>query len=748
MTMVRSIVFLIAAIVAIASGDAPKGRPSMKEYKAKKADEAAAKKAAAAAKAKMAAVNKVVTLLTDLQKKVIQEGEDEAATYNKFACFCKDTTTDKTKAISKGSDEKASLSAKIDQLASKRDDLDDKITELVDKIESEQTKIKEAEKTRADELAEYEKTEADLTKAVTSLEGAIKTLKASKAPSLMQLKTVQTTVQNAAMLADALGLAGAKMHNEAAAFLQQAPEVEMENYKFHSDGIIGTLEKLLKDFQKEKEDVDVEEVKAGAAHDSFVQEKTDLVKAKNLELSKAKENKSNKIEKIAAKSKELTTVSADLLDDQQYLSELSKLCTNKAKTWDARSKIRADELAALTTAIDIVKGQVTKSTSGSTVRLVQQGATLRRAEEIAHSEGAMDAMEAEAEAVDDGETAPSLMQVRRVTLTRAKQQNPDGGRALVVNLLRNKAVQLKSTLLTSLASQIAADPFAKIKKLVQELIERLLQEAANEANQKGWCDKASADAKQKRDNSATKVKELNAEMAELEALRDKLTREIAVLGDEIPALEDKQNVTKQERAEEKSENQAAIAEAKEGLKAVKSAIEVLQKFYAKAKKATVDLESMMQESPLDAAPDAGFDNGEAYTGAQGGASGILGMLDVIKSDFKRTVSETTSAEEEAQDDFVEFMTETGKSLAEKKEAKKQKIDQLDDTEDKLATADDNIKSQSKILNEAIKELMDLKPACEDTGMSYEERVARREDEIESLKKALCILRAYAEFGPN
>jgi len=34
---------------------------------------------------------------------------------------------------------------------------------------------------------------------------------------------------------------------------------------------------------------------------------------------------------------------------------------------------------------------------------------------------------------------------------------------------------------------------------------------------------------------------------------------------------------------------------------------------------------------------------------------------------------------------------------------------------------------------AIRELLELKPTCVDIGMSYEERVARREDEIESLK---------------
>merc|ERR1719428_2101253 len=100
---------------------------------------------------------------------------------------------------------------------------------------------------------------------------------------------------------------------------------------------------------------------------------------------------------------------------------------------------------------------------------------------------------------------------------------------MVIDLLRSKGRYLKSNLLSTLAEQIASDPFKKIKKLIQELVERLLQEAANEANQKGWCDKALGDAKQKRDHAAEEIADLNAKLAKLEALSDKLGEEIATL---------------------------------------------------------------------------------------------------------------------------------------------------------------------------------------------------------------------------
>merc|ERR1719301_201439 len=124
---------------------------------------------------------------------------------------------------------------------------------------------------------------------------------------------------------------------------------------------------------------------------------------------------------------------------------------------------------------------------------------------------------------------------------------------MIVSLLKGKGNQLKSTLLLSVATQIGSDPVAKVKQLIQELIERLLTEAANEATQKGWCDKAIADAKQKRQYAADEVEDLNARMAKLEALSDKLGEELDVLSKEIKELEDNRAEAQKNRDEEKAE---------------------------------------------------------------------------------------------------------------------------------------------------------------------------------------------------
>merc|ERR1719468_25375 len=695
----------------------------------------------------MAAVNKVPAMLEGLKSQVLNEGEAEAATYNKFACFCKDTTEEKVEAIKEGDDNKEDLAATIKDLQSEREELDATIKELLNDIETAEKDMKKAKVERAEELATYKANEADLTAALEALTGAIQKMKASKSPSLLQFQSMRQTIKTAMMLADALNIGSAASQKTVSMFLQQAPEVQMEDYKFHSDDIIATLEKLLNQFRDEKNDVDAEEVKAEQEHTLFMQMKTALVKKLNHELLETKKEKAKTIASIERDSEELTSVAATLLDDQEYLKELSQMCHEKALTWDQRSKLRQSELAMLTEVINIINSSVTEKTSAATIRFAQQGTSFRLARAVALSDGAMEAVEAEAEEAE-GMPIGFLQSARRSLRGSPTQDRARGivAKGLVVELLRQQGSKLKSTLLTALAGKIAADPFAKVKQLIQELIERLLTEAANEANQKGWCDKASKDAEQKRDYAAEEIASLNTEMADLEALIDERTVELAELAKAMKELKEAGEKAEKEREEEKEENVATVKEAQAGLGAISEAIDIISKFYKSAKKDKVELS--LSQGPADDAPDAGFEIGEAYTGAQGESGGIIGMMEVMKSDFERTISETEAAEAQAEEDHLEFMTETGKSLAAKKVASEERTAQKDDASEKLEKADDILSEQTKILQASIQELLDLKPVCEDTGMSYKERVARREDEIAALKKADCILRAYEKYGPE
>jgi len=293
-----------------------------------------------------------------------------------------------------------------------------------------------------------------------------------------------------------------------------------------------------------------------------------------------------------------------------------------------------------------------------------------------------------------------------------------------------------------LATAAEDDPFGKVRSMIEALIERLLKEAAEEANKKGWYDKESALAHQKREKHAQAVHELNSKIAvgwgRIEKLQDmthNLEMEIAAL---IKHAENADTL----RAQEKEENEKTVEEAEEASKAVADAIQILERYYKTAAKNAGSFMQRQSRGPADDAPDAGFDDG--YTGSQGGGSSVIGMLQVVKSDFDRTVTETKKAEERAEDAHQEYKTTFGKSHETKKVAlaahKKSLAEALtDDSQDRgaLHTAVEGV-------NEAVKQLhaLDKTMAAFWGAPTAEERKVQREEEIKALKQALCILEAH------
>lgn len=257
-----------------------------------------------------------------------------------------------------------------------------------------------------------------------------------------------------------------------------------------------------------------------------------------------------------------------------------------------------------------------------------------------------------------------------------------------------------------------------------------------------------ADANQKKVSTSSTIDELNDSMAELEADRKLLAEALATLATEIKDLKDAQKKADELREEEKKENENTVKEAKEGKEAVLKAIGILEKFYKSAEKEKVSLTQASVKGPADDAPDAGFDGGEAYKGSQSDNEGVMGMLEVITSDFERTIKETEKAEENAEQDHKAFTEETTASVDSKEATEKAKKKEKSDKDSKFDDDKAALKKKTDLLVSTIEELLELKKACVDTGMSYEDRVARREEEIAALRKGLCILTKFASYGPD
>merc|ERR1719181_1048557 len=332
-------------------------------------------------------------------------------------------------------------------------------------------------------------------------------------------------------------------------------------------------------------------------------------------------------------------------------------------------------------------------------------------------------------------------------------------RRKVVGFLSKKAGELKSTVLSTLLLKIRSSPspFAKVKQMIQDLVTRLEEEASSEADQKSWCDDNMAETNSEKAAAQKEIESLNAKMTELKALISQRTEEILTLSQEIADLNKALNEQTELREEDKAENQQTVADATAGKNAVTNALEILNGFYnpsfvqLKQAPAAEGYERFSAanagsdgKTVSDMAPDAGGVSGD-YGGKTDASKSILTLMEQIQEDFANQITATQNEESASEGAFQGFKTETDNSISGKTTLKGTKEGEKATAEGDLETAASDHKKESDLMQAALDELEKLKPVCVDSGMSWEERSARRDQEIDALKEALKILQD-TDFG--
>ena len=111
----------------------------------------------------------------------------------------------------------------------------------------------------------------------------------------------------------------------------------------------------------------------------------------------------------------------------------------------------------------------------------------------------------------------------------------------------------------------------------------------------------------------------------------------------------------------------------------------------------------------------------------------------IETDFARLEADTKAAEAAAQKEYDEFMADSKADKAAKELAIENKNFKKQDEEQALVVCTKNLEGTQKELTASLEYFDKLKPSCIEVGVSYDERVARRKEEIASLQEALKIL---------
>jgi len=636
-------------------------------------------------------VSKVIELLTSMTVKSKEAKKAEELEYNKYRRWSLDTQQATQQSITDGNEKIEMLNATIEKNQATITDETRRIAVHDEDISVWNGDIKAANKVRDMENKDFVASAKNYDESIDALGRAIDVLQ----------KQNFSRKQADALLLQLRSTPG--MDTKAIdAFLSTGGDnLDTAGYEFQSKGVIGMLKKLHDKFRQESEELRHLETKNKNAHSLLIEDLNTQIAEATRERTRKAEIKATAIQNKADATADLADTTATRDDDQAFLDSVTAVGSQKASDFEARTKLREEEIAALEKATEILSsGDVKGNAAKHLPQLTQR-------------------------------------QVSLVQFLSSIESPHDEDQARVSSYLKIKGAKLHSSVLSALAERVAADPFVKVKKLIQDLVVRLQEQAANEATQKAWCDDELQSNENTRKKKTSKVEKLHSESDLLKATISKLGEDIAELEAQIAQINKDVKEATENRGAEKAENTTAIKDAQDAQKAISQALQVLQEFYAKAGEATSLVQTGSEAPKERPTPPPVFDR--AYKGLQAENGGVVGMIEVIQSDFARLESETKASEEQSQKEFDEFTADAEKNTAQKKKDIEHKTIKKQDTEQQLQETTSDLEGTQEELGAALTEFDKLKQTCLDTGLDYEERVQRREEEIESLRHALRIL---------
>jgi hypothetical protein len=656
-------------------------------------------------------VQKVIQMLQEMSAKGAAEKAAEEKTFVQYKEFCITEDKAKTAAIAHGGEQIELLTADVQKAVSDSKVAAKKIAELDAEIAKLNAAREESNAVAAKDRADYLKEHEDYSGSVNQLAMGIQQFQSGGVPEFIQGERREALLQLRRLTkmpihAKRVLTSFLETAQEPSAFAAQAQAAESlavtapesAGYDMQTGGIVDMLQKLLSKFKDELNELEKEEMKRKGAHDVVIQDLLRQIKTATTSKGEETATKAELDRTAAEKNGLLSDTKKAKADDEDYLSTLKAECSMAAEDFENRQQLRTEELEAVEKATEILKsGSVTGMADKHLPGFLQTSLVLRGSK------------------VAD----PTIPSISKFLADRASQTG-----SKLLGLVAQKVDAAAQSKIPGF------DPISQVKKMMQDMIVNLMEQANEEASAKLWCDTELGTNKQTRDTKTDGVTELTTEKDKLTADIAKLSEEISELTQAIAEIDASVAEATLTRQEEKANNKETVEDAKEAQTAVSQATAVLKEFYRKAATAT----ALVQTSSSDKPEKNPFQ--EAYTGMGGESTGVVGMLEVIGSDFARLESETEAAEEQAAKEYERFSTASAEDKAVKNQAMQDRINLQVQKKAALTDTEGDLKVVQEELDAALAYYDKLKPSCVSAGDKYAERVQRRQAEIQGLEEAL------------
>jgi chromosome segregation ATPase len=650
--------------------------------------------------AKNRPVSKVITLLKDMKAELEAEAQADQEVYDTFACWCETNDKEKSKAIADAEAKIKDLNLLIEELTATSARLTNEIATLEGEVGKNQGTLAKANEMRMKDQHEFNGEENDLLQSIKSLKSAITVLSkhhAAAGAALLQIGASERQMMQVATVLDhelqkhaaiLEGVLTRKQRKTVMSFVQQAPSAG--SYAPASGQILGILKQMLETFESNLSQTQKDEQQGSDDYENLKASKESELAAGGDQIETKYQELATTDEKNAQAKTDLEDTEASLAADQKFLANLRAQCAAMDAEWEARSKVRADEMEAVAKAMEILSGDDAHDLFTKTFNFIQREAKSRQSK-------------------------------RREAASK---------------LLRAVAQKTGNPKLVTLALQIRLDAFTKVKKAIDDMVAELMKQQADEVKLKDYCVEAlNENLRQTQDKERTK-KTLEETIEDLTMTIEELTESIATLKSEIKEMQFQMTRAGEDREKENVEFQNTVANQRATQKLLNQALEVLKGFYAKKAKA-----AFMQKGKQ--TPPAGF---KAYKKNES-SGGVMGMIQAIIDDAKHEEQETITAEADAQKAYESFVKDTNASIESKTK------DMVNKSEEKARAEEEKIKSEETLaktmtdLQGLSEEAADLHGECDFTLKNFEIRQSSRMQEIEALKQVKAILSGakFSEF---
>jgi len=672
-------------------------------------------------------VTKVVNLLKAMLAKSKEDGDKDRKIYAKFLCYCNTNEAEKTDEIKARTKEISLLESKIEELKGSNGELSAENAKLVADIDANELVRKGAEKQRGKEEKAYKDLKADMEAGIKMMNSAIKTLAEVGADQDLgdaandhdkfmagydkKKKKKAKLLRLSSSVKEALSAAAAFLplkHQQTVTSFLQAP-----SYSAQSGEVVGILKDMRDTFKSNLASATIAEKKKELNYARFMLAKIAAYKDMNKMLKAKKAEGGDNDDELASAKEKLAETKKIKGVCEDFLDEMVPMCAAKAKEYNTRNMLRANEDAAVSEAIAILDrdssfnlfGKV-KATSGEGEALVQVGA--------AHS------------------------------------RRPNAGLTMftALQVLRRAGQSFKVAEVAALLD--AGNPFTVVLAKIDEMLSIITNEGKVDKEKLDFC-------KSERKKSAATIKAKTSEMNQLESKINKLTDEIEKpetgLNDQIQATEnllaensasqDKETDIREKEHEEYEETMQNLVEVKDLLS---NAISVLTKYYESLEDYAQDEEEKVKKLPGedDARPET-WEKEKGYKGQGKSGKKVLDMLEFILGDTKGEEKLAKKDEKSAQSKYDKSMDTLKKEQRKLQKSLTKFLKTLSEKKEALIEAELQMKKTTAIKDKAEAYLLKIKPGCDFITKNFDKREKHRAAESAALKKSAKILKNSAVY---